>query len=28
LNSVHGFRMRIFYRFCAKGQEFVHIRLE
>jgi hypothetical protein len=27
-NSVHGSRMRILYGFYAKGQEFVHIRLE
>jgi hypothetical protein len=27
-NSVHGSRMRILYRFYAKGQEFVRIRLE
>jgi hypothetical protein len=28
LNCVHGSRMRIFYGFYAKGQEFVRIRLE
>jgi hypothetical protein len=28
LNSVHGSRIRIFCRFCAKKQEFVCIRLE
>jgi hypothetical protein len=28
LNSVHGSRIRIFYGFYAKGQEFVRIRLE
>jgi hypothetical protein len=28
LNSVHGYRMRIFCGFYAKGQEFVRIRLE
>jgi hypothetical protein len=28
LNSVHGSRIRIFCRFCAKKQEFVRIRLE
>jgi hypothetical protein len=27
LNSVHGSRMRIFYGFYAKGQEFVRIQL-
>jgi hypothetical protein len=27
LNSVHGCRMRIFFGFYAKGQEFVRIRL-
>jgi hypothetical protein len=27
LNSVHGYRMRIFCGFYAKGQEFVRIRL-
>jgi hypothetical protein len=27
LNSVHGFRIRIFCGFYAKGQEFVRIRL-
>jgi hypothetical protein len=28
LNSVRGSRMRIFFRFYAKGQEFVRVRLE
>jgi hypothetical protein len=28
LNSVHGSRIRIFYGFYAKGQEFMRIRLE
>jgi hypothetical protein len=28
LNSARGSRIRIFCGFCAKGQEFVHIRLE
>jgi hypothetical protein len=28
LNSAHGARIRIFCGFYAKGQEFVHIRLE
>jgi hypothetical protein len=28
LNSVHDSGIRIFYRFYAKGQEFVRIRLE
>jgi hypothetical protein len=28
LNSVRGSRIRIFYGFYAKGQEFVRIRLE
>jgi hypothetical protein len=28
LNSVHGSRVRIFYGFYAKGQEFVRVRLE
>jgi hypothetical protein len=28
LNSVHGSRIRIFYGFYTKGQEFVRIRLK
>jgi hypothetical protein len=27
-NSVHDSRMKIFCEFCAKGQEFVRIRLD